>query len=836
MRGIGDKAGFGLGFTRRRREWGPYIVWNSGDNQPYAAHGLSWTSSLIHSLSTFLISQPFEGRILHLIDKDELEADVRIEQYLALNGITMSTSTASTSRDGRPKALHPSRSFTRMELPTQDPLSPRKRASTIQVSGIPTIPEARHIDTTSDVPGKSPRSDVFENGHADDEHEASGMETSTPELKLPTALDELPIEIRSLTERFLESLNAKVHPAPLSADVLSDMFQDFYERAASQISTHIAILTARIGRRRDDDIAAPRTGKTRARAGSGAKRGGSPASLSGGEMLTPSEVSHRKKARRALEVKRLALEEAVERSVCEKMYDRIWKHRSTDDDARDGKLRSRTAALSLVGIGLKELHQDQEAGVDHIRKTAEENEAQIFESLAPAREALQRMDDEHHPLGKLQHLTAAHKSVVETLSQVFPASSSADEILPTLIYTLITTPPEGLDVISNLNFIQRFRASSKVDGEAAYCLVNLEASISFLETVDLSSLRPDECPEGPAKSASRPSTPSTEKQSMLQPATPHVLKPETSPISAVSSDQSTKPLPLSSPTTPVRPAPPNRKISSMVQAQADRLEASRDNFLNAADKVYDSINGTLETSLKTLFGRFKDQVPDNSPLPKTLEDARKLVSSPVSPIDEDDPVSGQSSPALTDDPLIANKSPTSTSASENKMLELLAGRKPLRDPSVDSTKSGNSSSGKRVAFSQPAEKEKEKEKEDQPLQAAANFMNSLNPLNRFGVPSFPRFGSGSGNAVKPASLPPTPTLASSGAATAAVKAAVTEEGGKGEDDLNAAEALAELRKIKPPRKRFLEVKDAGELRIGEVDELLKEYRRLAKAIGEAVAL
>ena len=59
-----------------------------------------------------------------------------------------------------------------------------------------------------------------------------------------------------------------------------------------------------------------------------------------------------------LEVKRVALEEAVERAVCEKIYEKLWKHRTTDDDARDEKLRSRTAALSLVGIGLKELHVD----------------------------------------------------------------------------------------------------------------------------------------------------------------------------------------------------------------------------------------------------------------------------------------------------------------------------------------------------------------------------------------------------------------------------------------------------------------------------------------------
>ena len=45
------------------------------------------------------------------------------------------------------------------------------------------------------------------------------------------------------------------------------------------------------------------------------------------QMLTPNEVSERRKARRLLEHKRLALEEAVERRVCEGIYDRIWRHR-----------------------------------------------------------------------------------------------------------------------------------------------------------------------------------------------------------------------------------------------------------------------------------------------------------------------------------------------------------------------------------------------------------------------------------------------------------------------------------------------------------------------------
>ena len=255
-------------------------------------------------------------------------------------------------------------------------------------------------------------------------------------------------------------------------------------------------------------------------------------------MLTASEVADRRKARRLLEIKRLALEEAVEKAVCEKVYNRIYKHRSTDDDARDEKLRSRTAALALVGIGLKELHVDTPTNQD-VRKATEEKEDEIHQSLAPARDALQKMDDEHHPLGKLQHLTDAHKAIVETLSEIFPSSSSADEILPTLIYTLITSPPEGINVVSNLNFIQRFRTASKVDGEAAYCLVNLEAAISFLETVDLSSLRADEMPEGPPKSSSNPATPTIEK-TLAFPTKPVPAKLQTQTYQPSPSNPATK--------------------------------------------------------------------------------------------------------------------------------------------------------------------------------------------------------------------------------------------------------------------------------------------------------
>lgn len=42
-------------------------------------------------------------------------------------------------------------------------------------------------------------------------------------------------------------------------------------------------------------------------------------------------------------------------------------------------------------------------------------------------------------------------------------------------------------------------------------------------------------------------------------------------------------------------------------------------------------------------------------------------------------------------------------------------------------------------------------------------------------------------------------------------------------------------KISPPVKRFMELKNPGELRINEVLELLRDYRRLAGALKDAGA-
>jgi len=701
-----------------------------------------------------------------------------------------------------PRDLHPSRSFTRLDAAPKSPQA-RSRASTLHGPAVPRVPDEQADPTVTD------------------------------------AFEELPIEIRSLTERFLDSLTAKVHPTPLSADALADLFQDFYTRASAKITTHIATLSARLTS--ESYVAHANKAATSSSLHTGTDVAGEQ------QMLSAAEMATRRQARKALEAKRLALEEAVERVVCERVYHRIWRHRSTDDQERDHKLRSRTAALSLVGIGLKELLMTGDAMTEEERQKTKDKEPEIREWLSTARHDLLRMNDENHPLGKVHHLTAAHKSIVEALSKIFPSTSSADEILPTLIYALITLPPVHLNVISDLRFIQRFRGSSRMDGETAYCLVNLEAAISFLETVDLSSLRAEEA--GPCKSDSRPSTPKTAitPMSLGLSDAPDLLQ---TPVTPTSTSLHAEP---SSPTA----TKAQRRLSNLIQTHTNKFEAAsdvvRDSILDSADQALGRINTTLDSSFKFFFGNIKDKDP-NSPvleapvLPKTLEDARKLVSSPTRANGDDDSQSVSAASSVHEDE-VSNLASSRTL--ETKITDLFAGRRQIRDHSVDSTQSGGSGGGRRAMFaSTPGAEEKTFPSpaavKTEPVASAnssavdslRNMGNSLNPLNRFaGMNVLPRFGRGVSSSSSSMPVLPSPNTnqtKDSPSPEPLCRMAAAEGAKFDEKGTRAVAALEQLKKTPPPVKRFIETKDAQELKLKEVDELLKEYQRLAGALRGAI--
>ncbi|KAI9700738.1 MAG: hypothetical protein M1836_002107 [Candelina mexicana] len=746
----------------------------------------------------------------------------------------------------RPRTLHISQSFSRLDPAESSPLS-RTRASTLHTGTLPAILGPERTTFSPDIERKDVNADIFE---AHGSGNADGVDTKASKISRDATESsrELPIELMSLTDRFIDSLSAKIHPTPPSVERLSDLFQEFYVKAEGNIATHISALSSRQHRRNSPapSVSSRHSSKTQSETRAKStnfkemQKSGDEVAIEQ-QMLTPTEIADRRRARKLLEQERLDLEEAVERRACENIYDRIWRHRSTQDEERDEKLRSRTAALAVVGIGLKEL------GIDlHLSSNSVHGESEMKEWLAGAREGLIKMNDERYPAGKLLRLTAAHKAIVDALSRLFPSSSSADEILPTLIYTLITTPPEGINVISNLYFIQRFRAANKINGEAAYVLTNLEAAISFLETVDLSSLKDDEAPEGPPKMSSRPSTPKLVNGSEMNEYFPSSHSSATTAAS-VSSPGTDTSMPLkahrrsdstSRPTTPMSPLH-QRRISNLLQPPASAIGAASDAVITSADQGFKNISNSLENSYKFLLGRLKEQHAgspnhdgNENIVPKTLDDARRLVGTPP-PLADDGAGSVASSAGDGD----AGSADGVSAPQDDKLLSLIGGRSKARDKSSDSDASDGN--GRRVGFTEETDQmlkgkpssltsSRVASSTSYPVVARASMPNpavesmrnlgtTLNPLNRLaGLNVMRGFSRGT-----PTTPPPTNPL----------NADKSKDLSPARDpaDTSTSPASQERLTISPPIKRFLDTSDAGDLRISEVAELLADYRRLAGA-------
>ncbi|KAK3332479.1 hypothetical protein B0T19DRAFT_415776 [Cercophora scortea] len=752
-----------------------------------------------------------------------------------------SNTTAAHRSSVGPSPLRTSRSFTRPDpAPTSHETNRPKRAATMQPGGTQLSRQGNgdgNGNGNGNGKGAGPEAaDTFDSGRISEE-----SSDNTPRQSVD--MDGLPIELISLADSFIDQLSAKTRPTPPTIDNLSQLFQDFYATAATHIQTHIDSIATR---QRRESSPAP---SSSSRASAASLLRAKAASLGGKEkhkatppptarqtseqqLLTADEYADRKRARKALEKKRVLLEEAVERRLCEGIYDKIYRHHTTQDEAQDDKLRSKTAALAVVGIGLADLGIEITTTTDP--ETAAKKQDEVKNRLEQARKELVLMNQSRYPLGKLNHLKAAHKSIIDTLSHFHP-SSSADELMPMLIYTLITLPPENLNVISDLNFIHRFRWEPKLFGEAAYCLTNLEATISFLETVDLSTLRADEAPTGPAKGST--SSTSTPKAETFPPAySPGLSSPSATTTLAVAAKHNA-PIPSG---LRAAVALRNRRLSDLVNTPAQAFNAASDAVFSTADQGLKTISTSLGDSYKFLLGKLRDEHPEALITGKTgevmsLEDARKLIGTPP-PHDDEGSVSGASSVHSPEDdpyfhrPLMRR---SGTPRAEDKVLSIIGGtRKPSRDHSADSARSAGKTEGEvkeknaaAAAAATPSATSSSSSSNPALIDSMRNLGNSLNPMNR--LTSFRGFG-------RSGSTTPSPGAVSKDAVTSgAGSRGLPADGG---DLATAFPELApvlppkEIPKIDPPIKRFMEIQSPADLRLGEVLELLRDYRRLAGAL------
>ncbi|GAP87465.1 putative vacuolar protein sorting-associated protein 9b [Rosellinia necatrix] len=723
----------------------------------------------------------------------------------------MSSSPAPKGPEPKPGSLKSTRSFQHPSISDaiDHPLSQTQRSNTFQNGTTPEV-----VVQGSPEAGREQKPDAFESGPTEGDEEVE-----VPRASVDIGI--IPIELVSMTDNFIDSLSAKVHPTPPNIDNLSRIFQDFYHTAAQHIQTHIASLASR--QTREHSLSASSSARAsaasilRAKAASiGTKDKTKTAQAHEPEqqMLTAEELAERKRARRALEQKKVLVEEAVERRLCEGIYDRIYRHRSTQDEAQDDKLRSKTAALAVVGIGPADLGVDLgESPEDGPEVLAKKNE-EISEHLEQARKDLILMNQKRYPLGKLNCLKAAHKSIVDTLSYFHP-SSSADEIMPMLIYTLITMPPENLNVISDSNFIQRFRWEEKLEGETAYCLTNLEAAITFLQTVDLASLRADEA-------STTPSKPGISKTETFPPAFTAGLSTTTSSPVATTSENALGTRPVQTASS-LRAAVQRRRLSDLIQTPAQAIGTASDTFFYTADQGIKTIGNSLNESYRFLLGKLRDSSADGREVivPRTLDDARKLVGTP-SP--EDD--------MSLDDSVLPPRhedADQSSATGDDKLFSLIASKRAVRDHSTDSIRSGRSaSSSKKPGFTEDG-KEKAAAPSPTPPTASSNpalvesmrnLGSSLNPISRLSSMGMMR---GFGRTTTPATPPPNPK-------DPVAKVAESADLATAFPDIAPSLPPKDAPKIDPPKKRFMELQNPADLRLGEVLELLRDYRRLAGAL------
>jgi hypothetical protein len=349
-------------------------------------------------------------------------------------------------------------------------------------------------------------------------------------------------------------------------------------------------------------------------------------------------------------------------------------------------------------------------------------------------------------------------------------------------------------------------------------LTNLEAAISFLENVELSSLRADEPQEGPRKTPSISTTSSSERVDPLRPtkeattssvatvsASPEIAKPE------VKESAATLPRPRPSVT------PQQRRLSNLFQPPTKVLEAANDAVRNTADQSLKNIGATLDNSFNFLFGRLKELQTNqaaSSPgsgtmLPKTLADARRFVAETAA------------SKSLTPEEVATINALSSEQNSQLRPTardaETASGGRTPRDRSTDSARTQASS--KKSIYNENVQTPSSVASPN-PLESMRNFGNTLNPLNHIPgmIRGFGRAGpeTPTGRSVSPAALNRVKTSPALG-------------------EVNSSSAISlhvSSARVEPPIQRFIETQNASDLRLGDVALLLEDYKRLAAALSK----
>ncbi|KAG7093728.1 hypothetical protein E1B28_007380 [Marasmius oreades] len=171
----------------------------------------------------------------------------------------------------------------------------------------------------------------------------------------------------------------------------------------------------------------------------------------------------------------------------------------------------------------------------------------------------------------------------------------ADSFVPILIFVVLKANPENL--LSNVEYINRFRNPEKLLSEAGYYLSSLMGAVAFIETMDhtsLSSITQEEF-ERNVEDAIQNLPPSSPYPSVNSPPRGSSLSSSSS-SSSHAGEESAQPLSLPAPPPPPGQPSPAQMISEDARKLLQKTGDTISKPLNAISRIFNEALDTLEST------------------------------------------------------------------------------------------------------------------------------------------------------------------------------------------------------------------------------------------------
>ncbi|KAG0203807.1 hypothetical protein BGX28_004048 [Mortierella sp. GBA30] len=164
------------------------------------------------------------------------------------------------------------------------------------------------------------------------------------------------------------------------------------------------------------------------------------------------------------------VKEGMEKLVMNRLFAYTFSPSTTDDAERDEVLSQKIRIFRWI----REEHLD----IPH----SSHNEAYLNNAQAE----LKKINSYKAPRDKVICILNCCKFIFTLIRRSEGNSKGADTFLPILIYVVLRSNPPNL--VSNVQYISRFRNPDKLQAEAGYYLASLMGAISFIENLEASSL------------------------------------------------------------------------------------------------------------------------------------------------------------------------------------------------------------------------------------------------------------------------------------------------------------------------------------------------------------